>query len=108
MGVLLSKIKEFSGPKFIYIKSTSTTKLGKAGVLLPAEYGRVLTEYRTPQQSLGKPFFVKRKTLGFSGRICAMSNLKLFKITSRQLHNKTKLAFILPNIDGAKRIGPHN
>lgn len=28
--------------------------------------------------------------------------------TRRQYHNKAKLAFILPNFDGAKRIGPHN
>ncbi len=29
-------------------------------------------------------------------------------ITKRQLHNKAKLAFILPNYNANKRIGPHN
>lgn len=31
-----------------------------------------------------------------------------FTTGRRQLHRKAKLAFILPNYDAAKRIGPHH
>ena len=39
---------------------------------------------------------------------CPWSKHRLPVIIRRQLHNKAKLAFILPNYDAAKRIGPHN
>lgn len=39
---------------------------------------------------------------------CTWSKHRLPVIIRRQLQNKAKLAFILPNYDAAKRIGPHN
>lgn len=39
---------------------------------------------------------------------CPWSKHRLPVIIRKQLHNKAKLAFILPNYDAAKRIGPHN
>ena len=67
---------------YIYVKSTSSfSKLYQKGGLVRACCGG---------------FFA-----GCKHRLLPM-------ITRRQLHNKAKLAFILPNFDGAKRIGPHN
>ena len=39
---------------------------------------------------------------------CPWSKHRLPVIIRKQLHNKAKLAFIFPNYDAAKRIGPHN
>lgn len=77
-GMLLSKVrKQQFGPKFIYIKSIFSTKL---------------------HQNLGQ--YISER-LGFHSR---SNTLPL--ITRRQFNNNGKLSFILPNIDGAKIIGP--
>lgn len=82
--VLLSKSAgQKLGPKFIYIKSTS---------------------FRKTPQILGLVFRIR---VGFPSRSNAWCKYRLPTIT-RQFHNKAKLAFIYPNFDGAKRIGPHN
>lgn len=98
MRVLFSKIGRLLGPKFIDIKYTSYTKLSLA---------RVLTKYSMSQEILN-PGQQDTKTLDFYSGSYAGYKLRLPKVTIRQIHQKTKLAFILPNFDGAKRIGPHN
>lgn len=96
MRVLFSKIGRLLGPKFRYIKYTSYTKLCEA---------RVLTKYRS--QEILNQALLRTKTLDFYSGSYAGYKLRLPKVTIRQIHKK-KLAFILPNFDGAKRIGPHN
>lgn len=98
MRVLFSKIGRLLGPKFRDIKYTSYTKLCEA---------RVLTKYSMSSEILNQAL-LRTKTLDFYSGSYAGYKLRLPKVTIRQIHKKTKLAFILPNFDGAKRIGPHN
>ena len=67
----------------------------------------MLTKYSMSQEILNQAL-LRTKTLDFYSGSYAGYKLRLPKVTIRQIHKKTKLAFILPNFDGAKRIGPHN
>jgi hypothetical protein len=119
MGVLFSKIGKILGPKFIYI---SYTKLCKAQVL-------TICSISTLRRQILNQSLLHAKRFGFYCGSYAGYKFMLPKVTVRQVHKKTKLAagglalalaepqhpgkpvklaFILPNYDGAKRIGPHN
>lgn len=73
---------------------------------------RMFTKFSVAPEGLGKT--ITRKSLSHvTPRASGWWDIKLFStsrkyLSSKTVNRKSKLAFILPNSDGAKRIGPHN
>lgn len=134
---MLSKQKVNPGPKLVYMKSTSYTEIfvDLDQAILPLWPVASISNYRpypivclcssvsyysnTSNNILRMFQFSEGKRIAtkslshLTPAAQKWGDIKLFStyrqnVNSQNVNRKSKLAFILPNFDGAKRIGPHN